>query len=153
MRLNVACVFIGAFITCIPLAGLKVAVREGPQGRRTCEAGQAYHAGVPGRLWSPEPVLTACLWGTLRQQEKKGGKHEVFKFTRRSWRESGRMEEGDVERTEPVYWFELSEPSLRSSFFPPSLLSFHFSIFLSFFPLCSPFQERCDTLGSLWLSG
>lgn len=140
-----------SFIRCIPLARLKVTVRERLQGRRTCEAGQVYHAGVPGRLWSPEPVLTACLW--VKQQGKKGGKYEVFKFTRRSWRGSGRMEEGDVEKTEPVYWFELSEPSLRSSFFPPSLLSFHFSIFLSFFLLCSRFQERCDTLGSLWLSG
>lgn len=83
--------FIGAFECCMRFHWCIhyvhfIGVSKGPQGRRTSEASQAYLAGVLGQLWSPKMVLTACLWGTLRQQGKKGGKYEVFKFTRPSWR-------------------------------------------------------------------
>ena len=53
-----------------------------------------YHTGALGPLWSCEPVLTACLWGTLRQQEKGEGK---MKFSNLPYRagecERGRGEE------------------------------------------------------------
>lgn len=73
--------------------------------------------------------------GAVDVAGRKGGKYEVFKFTKRVGGRGGEnVKEGQAARSESAQWLELSDTYPGSSFSRLSLFSFHFSIFLSFLP-------------------